>query len=269
MTVDPLTESEYASVFRTFISGSTEYEQIRTLARPFIDGLEGKAIDLMSIGAGTGCLEDDFIHELGLKVATFLAIEPNSDHLSELKQTVSKWGDVKLKIDSQYFDDKYETSSKFDMVLMSHSMYCVNNPTSVILKAKSFLKPNGRLFLISQTEKGGHELFARMMEVVTMNQPINDHFVTSKGISEALVNNAIKHQVKMGPSHLEVTDFIERRNSPTANDVVTFFLQTDYSKLEKLLQDEIYEMVKERSVQMKDGKHMFCHPTGMIVVENA
>ena len=48
----PLTEEEYARAFATFIKGSTEYKEIRVLAKPIIDSFGDKSIDLMSIGAG-------------------------------------------------------------------------------------------------------------------------------------------------------------------------------------------------------------------------
>ena len=79
----PLTEQENAKVFSTFIMCSTEYAEIKKLAKPLIDRFEGKAVDLMSIGVGTGFQENDFIQNLGLNVNNFLAIEPNDDHLQD------------------------------------------------------------------------------------------------------------------------------------------------------------------------------------------
>lgn len=152
------------------------------------------------------------------------------------------------------------------MILMSHSMYCMDNPIPVIIKAISFLKSKGSLVIFSQTDVGGYELYAHMKEQVDMARPINDHFVTSASISEALFNNAIKHELQVGPSQLDVTDFIEKRDTPTANDVVTFLLQTDYAVLAEDLQKDIYEMVKTRVTTDESGNHMFNHPSGMVVV---
>ena len=264
----PLTEKEYAQVFSTFMDSSTEYPQIMKLSKPLVDEFEGKAIDLMSIGAGTGCIENDLIKQHNLNVKSFIAIEPNEAHLEKLKQTVAAWGNIKMEIDSRYFDEKYETLKRFDMILMSHSMYCMDNPVAVIIKAKSLLKSDGKLVIFSQTEKGGHELYARMKQEVDMDRPINNHFVTSKFISKALRNNAIKHDVKMGPSHIDVTDFIKRRITPKCNDNITFLLQTDYLSLSGDLQEAIYEMVRERVTTTENGKQMFSHPTGMVVVYN-
>eukprot|EP00112_Aurelia_sp_Birch-Aquarium-sp1_P022209 Seg6172.2 transcript_id=Seg6172.2/GoldUCD/mRNA.D3Y31 product="hypothetical protein" protein_id=Seg6172.2/GoldUCD/D3Y31 len=129
---EPLTEEEYAKAFATFIKGSTEYKEIPILAKPIIDSFGDTFIDLMSIGAGTGCLEDDFVKKLGLKLDYFLAIEPNKDHLKALEKTVSLWGNVKMTIDSRYFTEDYQTDRRFDMILMSHSMYCMDNPISLL-----------------------------------------------------------------------------------------------------------------------------------------
>ena len=216
--------------------------------------------------SGTGCIEDDFIKELGLKLEYFHAIEPNKDHLETLQKTVSLWGNVEMTIDPRYFTEDYQTDRKFDMILMSHSMYCMDNPIPVIIKAISCLKPMGALVIFSQTEIGGYELYAHMKEHVDMARPINDHFVTSASISEALYNNAIKHDLQVGPSQLDVTDFIDKRGTPTANHVITFLLQTDYAVLAEDLQKRIYEMVKARVTTDANGKHMFNHPSGMVVV---
>ena len=264
----PLTEEEYTQVFSTFIDASTEYPQIICLAKSLIDMFHGRAIDLMSVGAGTGCIENDLVKHHQLNLKSFVAIEPNADHLQILKQTVAKWRMINVELQSIYFDETYETSKKFDIILMSHSMYCVDSPVAAIVKAKSLLKPNGKIIIFCQTEEGGHELYARMMQEVRMERPINDHFVTCQSISEALHNNGIKHDVRMAPSHIDVTDFVERNPTPTCNDSITFLLQTDFSSLNEELKRTIYHMVKQRITTMKKGRHMFNHPTGMVVVYN-
>ena len=164
----PITEREYSRVFSTFIASSTEYAQMMDLIKPLVEEYDGRAIDLMSIGAGTGCMENDLIKLHHLNLNRFLAIEPNTHHLQKLKLTVASWGMVEIQIDPISFDETYETCMRFDMILMSHSMYCMENPVAVILKARSLLKLHGKLIIFIQTDEGGHELYARMMQEVTM-----------------------------------------------------------------------------------------------------
>ncbi|XP_065068985.1 carnosine N-methyltransferase 2-like [Rhopilema esculentum] len=266
-TCKPLTEEEYAKAFATFVAGSTEYEEIPKMMKPVIDGLNGRKIDLMSIGAGTGCIEDNLIQQCDLKVKMFLAIEPNIAHRNQLQATVASWGEVDLEIDPSYFDETYKTEKKFDLILMSHSMYCVDNPVQIMIKAVSYLKPSGKLIIFNQTERGGHELYLHLRRNVSMdNRPINDHFVTTKYIADALLNNGINFELSEAPSTLDVTDFIKQNGSSTANDVVTFFLQTNYEALNDDLKKSIYEMVKDRCVDDEHGRHMFSHPNGMVFV---
>ena len=254
--------------FCMVLQTSTEYAQIINLAKPLIEEFQVRAIDLMSIGAGTGCLENDLIKLNHLNLNSFLAIEPNAHQLEKLKQTVASWGMANIQMDPRSFDETYETCKRFDIILMSHSMYCMENPLAVILKARSLLKRGGKLIIFIQTEEGGHEIYTRMMQEVTMQHPINDHFVTSKSISEALEKNGIKHDVKIGQSHIDVTDFIERNSTPTFDDNITFLLQSDYSGLKEDLQKSIYEIVRERTILAENGKYMFSHPTGMVIAYN-
>ena len=61
----PLNENEYTKTFATFISSSTEYDEMPLLAKPVIESFEGKQVKMLSIGAGTGCIETGFINNLG------------------------------------------------------------------------------------------------------------------------------------------------------------------------------------------------------------
>ena len=79
-----LTEEEYANAFSTFRAKSTEYDAMMSLIKPAINSFGGSAVKVMSIGAGTGCVEDDLIRNYGLNMDYFYAIEPNPSHLIEL-----------------------------------------------------------------------------------------------------------------------------------------------------------------------------------------
>ena len=70
------------------------------------------------------------------------------------------------------------------------------------------------------------------------------------------------------PSSVDVDDFVKKRNTPTANHVVTFILQTRFECLSDTLKTEIYNMTKERCVLDSDGRNAFYHPTAMIQISN-
>ena len=132
------------------------------------------------------------------------------------------------------------------------------------------LIPGGKVMIFHQTEEGGYELYNRMLEQATLaRRPINDHALSSKELSEMLTQNGVRHEVRVGPSRLNVDDFIQRHNDPIASHVVTFLLQTEYSNLTPELQQDIYTYVRERTRKDPDTrKHMFLHPTAMILIHS-
>lgn len=262
-----LDEKEYAQTFSTFIERSSEYGEMLKLVTPVVDSFEQRPIDLLSVGAGTLFFEKDLMEKVGLKVNYLYAIEPNEVHLEELKSTITQLS-LSYDIDPIYFTTEFSTEKRFDMILMSHSMYCMADPIGAILKAKSLLKPNGKVIIFNQGEQGGYELYTRFISQAELScRPINDHSISSKEIAEALCNNAVAHEVRYGPSVMEVHDFVMRKATPNTNHVISFLLQTKYEHLAENLRDQIYEMVKERSSIGKDGKYVLTHPTAMIVVQ--
>lgn len=263
-----INEGEYADVFSTFIAKSTEYDTMLQLIKSCIDNLDGRAVKVLSVGAGTGCMEDDLIHKFGLNMDYFYAIEPNSSHQTELEKTISRWG-LKNKIDTRYFDPETKIDDSFDLILMSHCMYCMTDPLGAMLHAMSLLKPGGRVIIFNQSDKGGYELYSRFITNASLNRrPINDHAISCNELSAMLNRSGIHHETKQGSSTLEVDDFLRRRNTPTANDVITFFLQTRFENLSEDMKLDIFDMTLERSFENSDGKYVFKHPTAMIQIFN-
>ena len=267
-----LTEEEYANVFSTFIAKSTEYKAMMSLIKPAIDGFGGSAVKVMSIGAGTGCVEDDLIRNYGLNMDYFYAIEPNPLHLIELKKTISGWGS-KYKIDARYFDPKMEIDCTFDLIIMSHVMYYMTDPLGAMQKAKDLLNPGGCVVIFHQGEKGGNMIYVEFMKKASKEKKtMNDDVISCKELCTMLKKSGVNQQLTLGASTLEVDDFVRRRNTPTANDVISFFLQTRFENLSKELKQEVFEIVKKASYENSDGKYVLNNSTAMIQIfsgENA
>ena len=265
----PLTEEEYTAAFKTFCSKTTEYERMLDMMKPVVESFKGEAINLMSIGAGTGGFENDLVTKVGLNVSYFHAVEPSKDRGEQLKKKVISWDNTKLIVDQSYFTKNYETELKFDLILMSHCLYSIDNVDQVILKTISFMKAQAKIVILVHSETGaGSELYFKAMESMEyLSIPLSDVSVSGKYISEILAKNAISFTTREGPSAVDVTQFIKRQNTSTAYDVVSFFIQTRFEKLPEKLRRELYELVKERVIHTEDDKYMLPHPVVMISLE--
>ena len=123
------------------------------------------------------------------------------------------------------------------------------------------------IFVHSETGAGSELYFKAMESMEYLSIPLSDESVTGKYISEILAKNAISFTTTEGPSAIDVTQFIKRQNTSTANDVVSFFIQTRFEKLPEKSRRELYELVKERVILTEDDKYMLPNPTVVIIVE--
>ena len=166
---ETLSEKEYANVFSTYLTKSTQRQSMLEASKSVIDGFGGKAIKLMSIGAGTGCVEESLVLACGLKLEYFYAIEPNSLYVVKLRDTFSRLN-IAFKIDQDYFTPEMEISDTFDMVLMSHCLYYMEDPLKSMIKARSLLKHDGKVIIFHETDKGGYELQSHFLKHASVVQ---------------------------------------------------------------------------------------------------
>ena len=124
-----LTDEEYAKVFDTFSKDSSRNSNIENgIIRPLLSKFADKSIDIMSIGAGTGWIEDKIIKHPTSRVNSLLAVEPNPEHADEQREKSKNWTDTVTDIDITFFDENYATAKKFDVILMVHFIYYVKKP---------------------------------------------------------------------------------------------------------------------------------------------
>ena len=267
MDCKKLTDDEYAKFFVTFKSHSDQDKVISNLIMQELSEYSNKPIDIMSIGAGTGFLEDRIIRHFGISMNSILAIEPNSVHLENLRQMGAKWNNVIWEIDSSYFDVNYQTEKRFDVILMVHSIYGIQNPIESIIKAKSFLKTGGKCLIFVHGEKGGFQFSSKIYGKVLMAPfESNSSTITGGYLSECLQKNNIKLEATKITVQLDVTDFVERNRSPIRDDIVSFLLHTKYMDLSKEVQEVIHQTVKEGIMTDANGRHLFQAENYMIVI---
>ena len=265
---EPLTESEYATTFSTFVAKSMEYETMPGMLKPIIDEFGGKGVKLMSIGAGTGSFEKSLVEKWGLKLKYFYAIEPNTSHFVELGKTLSSLN-IDFEIDQNYFTHDMEFKEMFDVILMSHCLYSIQFPLETMIKAKSLLKPEGKVIIFHHGDKGGYELHSHFLKNASFTQqPLANESITSKDLCNMLKKSGISHQVTDRASGIEVDDFVTKTITPTANDVITFLLQTRYENLSTNLKSELFTLAKERCFKNKDGKYLLENSLSMIQITN-
>ena len=104
----------YANKFSSLFSRGSNEDHVKSeLVRGVIrdHGLDQAPITLLSIGAGRGNFELKLVQELGLKVRFIYAVEPNSEHVRDLRRALEKIG-CEFEIDVGFYSKDYEMDLK-------------------------------------------------------------------------------------------------------------------------------------------------------------
>jgi len=265
MSFPYFSEEEYHASFAAFLEGSPkEREQMLSLSKHIIAGFNQNKINMLSIGAGTGCFEDSMIEKCGLSLEYFYGIEPNENQAKQLENTVSKWK-VKYTIDKSCFTPEFECEKKFDLIIMSHSLYYMPNPTEAIMTAKSLLRPNGKLLVFHNTEDGAqYGIVNKFLSLASLDTAVVcNHGLSLEEISRNLTNKGIQNYIRKAPVFWDVGKFIAKQNS----GIISFILQTCYENFPLSIQKEIYQVVKDKCVNPEEGKCFIPNPAGVLVTE--
>jgi len=263
----PLTEQEYAETFQTLNDTCTEAEEIPLLAKPVVEMFEGKTIKMLSIGAGTAWIETALL-KLGLKLSFYCAVEPTSLHVKELKKTVQSWGsDIQYEIMPIGFTTDFTTDHRFDLIMMSHSLYCIREWKQILAHVTKFLAPAGKFILFHQgMDEHPYEVFVKHAQV--QPEPVQDHTLTIKHIAQEFKDKNIKHKITKSNSKIEMNKFVEGHEDGNATHVVSFLLQTLYVNLRPELKKIIKDQVISNCKKEEDGLFWFYHPCAMFLIEN-
>jgi SAM-dependent methyltransferase len=258
-TVHPLTEEQYAQIFETFVQRSTEYQAMVDWS---CNNLK-RCDSMLSIGAGTGHFDRSIIGIV--QPSIYYGIEPNPAHFEQLKCMLL---DPKIDQDShiqmKYFDQNTMIDRKFDLIIMSHSLYHMPNPIQMIQHARSFLNPGGQLVIYIRTDQGICEFckrYAKYFDWTDLNCPYDDLSMSMETISAGLTVESILHQTFKEMAVIDLKDV--PNNVDVTNQLLSFFIQTDAWKLPSSLRDQMIADLKAESMDQK-----FVHPCGMIVINN-
>ena len=271
-SLKPISDEDYAKMMATYKKKSDQRSvDCNGILQSIVKKYAGKSIDVMSVGAGRGIIEDEIVRHPDLTVNSMHMVEPNSVFAEELEAKSAKWESTVSSIDVSCFDENYETSKRFDVIIMVHSIVFIENPVNAIKKLKSFLKDGAQIVIAIRGEKGGCELVSRMHEYMNMDGCTSSYGsnLNARSLANILRKHDIQCQIQEFIALHDFTDFIEKKKSPCINDVISILLFTKYDDLENDLKDELYKMVKERVAVSDDNKQIFGHSNCFITIENA
>lgn len=149
--------NEYATAFRTFLDYC---DQRKALYQWFDEAVEPCDLvqSFLSIGAGTGEVESELLRRIAPHGPHTVLVEPNpelaeqiADRLPKAEVLVSRYEDCREKLSHR----------KYDLILLSHSIYYLDDPRSTIQECYDMLTPQGALMIINESVHGIHDFRKR------------------------------------------------------------------------------------------------------------
>ncbi len=250
--VPSLSLARYAETFELFVRHSLEYDQILTAIRGSVEGLP-QAYAMLDIGAGTG----EVIHLLAESARRpprrYVAFEPNPAHFTALTNAIRELGLSEVELRPEPFDESVSLESRFDFVLLSHSLYWMADPALVFHHAVDMLNPGGTVMGILQGPYGVHTLltlFESRFERVT--PMLQNNAYSSHELLAGLRSRGLKPHCQMMPTPLNMTGVFDSGREMDLSELMSFCLQLEFQALAPDLREEILDHVKGATIEVGD-----------------
>jgi SAM-dependent methyltransferase len=127
----------------------------------------GRVQSILELGIGHGITAEKFSSVCD----RYVVIEGAS---SVISQFLDVWPEFKGEIVFGYFEE-FDTSEKFDVIVMGFILEHVDNPSLVLRKYRDFLKPNGRLFVAVPNAKSLNRRFGLELGIINDIYSLNEN----------------------------------------------------------------------------------------------
>lgn len=217
----------YVETFHILEKYSEEYgHQLEHLLREMEDLKEGFSV--LDIGAGTGQFARSFLEGSKTKVHFYTAIEPSEEHVEMIKKNLASFPMDKNIINAK-FTPETRFEKKFDLIVMSHSIYWfVPKISEHLMNAIQHLNEGGKLVIYVQT-------FATFCNILNSflraADPIYPHRISSREVTQILEDSKICYSLSYLPGTLKADEIFLPENKKLLHDLISFCLFAESKEL--------------------------------------
>lgn len=241
----PLRGERYARCLNSYEEASNQRQQIlEWIARAVIPQFSADSMNVLSIGCGAGDLDKHILAAGAEHSATisYVGLEPDA---AQCERFVNQMGfaedeNVQIRVHNSSFEELNDPKS-YDLVLMVHSLYYMEDPAWAIEKALSLLKEDCQLIVLLAANDVLNELSSSFWQIETdrtawYSQDLSAHL---DRLSLAFTREQIK-------ARLDVTPCFDSE-SATGSEIADFLAQVSMNELPDRLQRMIGEYLDATS----------------------
>ena len=120
-----------------------------------------------------GCYHGEF-SKLLLDRFEHLSIVEGACNLAEItKNNLASHANQNFEMHNAYFEE-VELARQYDVIFMVHTLEHIDNPTGVLQRMQSWLKPTGKMFIVVPNANAASRQIAVSMDLIKHNQAVTE-----------------------------------------------------------------------------------------------
>ncbi|MFK7830610.1 MAG: class I SAM-dependent methyltransferase [Congregibacter sp.] len=251
--VVPLEGPRYAACLHTYESASNQRELILGwFTEHVIPKLSTDSTSLLSVGCGAGELDIDILaagkeHTSNI---SYVGLEPDPRQCEKFVSSMDLANEQHILIEGHNTRfENYTEERRFDLVIMVHSLYYMDNPVEAIANALNLLSDIGKLVILIASNDTLNELSSSFWD---MENSGSTWF--SEDLSTHLINRGIAFDCKRIEATLDVTTCCEPSSEfeiEKGRRIADFVAQVPTGELPQQLRQMIFSYLEATS--QRDG----------------
>lgn len=148
-----LSDDRFDVTHETFERSSSQQQLVLKTLKELINTHEGSsgALRILSIGCGSGILDNQLISALASSAGTFeyTGVDPNPVACHRFREAFKKLAlsNVKLKVKTEAVES-LNINEPFDIIQLTHALYYFKDPADTLEKLRRLLAPGGKLIIV-------------------------------------------------------------------------------------------------------------------------
>jgi len=267
----PLTGDRYGETFSLFLDRAASEQQVMMQAFNGLVDSCPQNFSMLEVGAGTGWVLREMIARSSQtsELGKYLGLEPIKAHVTQLRAFVDS-----LSFDAEAWQmgldartvDEVAKHGPFDLVLMMHSIYYMQDRVTILKKLCQALAPGGRLAVFIS----GPFLSYSLTNVFDNHlEAGNDHKLSSVELVASMRAAGLRPDVDYLPFNFDMTGLFEASGRAVSNElseIISFFAHREFSQFPPGLQHDMVEYLKAATVVI-DGKRVWPSATALVLLQ--
>ena len=230
------------------------------LEEHFVKHLGAETIRFLSIGAGTGIFDKELIQGFlrrDLRIQ-YEGLDPNKEVLKLLENSLRPLTGEKLTVNTLLSNcESYQTSKKFNFILLVHTHYFFYDLCQNLQKAWDLLEEGGNIILYSALD-----IFLSQFFNVTFQSNFGHPPWLSHHVGKALKTLNIPFRTESINAVLDISTCFGN-DEKAANDLLSFIIHADVTNIST--KDVLLKCLKENAMH-KNGRYLLPHTVDVFTI---